>query len=135
VYQILEVGDEWNILKCTLHSRRVQKISITLAILEELFVNSVLHDTKIPMGDMKVLVYSSISKKKFMKKMKSPSSMRNGRFHPSICRGKVQEMGVLYTHSSQMSGPSPNFLIKPKKKPPKDEVHFLAHFWSLDRPL
>jgi hypothetical protein len=23
--QILEVDDEWNILKCTLHSRRVQK--------------------------------------------------------------------------------------------------------------
>jgi hypothetical protein len=36
----LEVGDEWNILKCTLHWRRVQKISITQAILEEFLVNS-----------------------------------------------------------------------------------------------
>jgi hypothetical protein len=42
---------------------------------------------------MKVLVYSSVSKNKFWKKMKSPSSMRNGRFHPSKCRGKVQKTG------------------------------------------
>jgi hypothetical protein len=25
--------------------------------------------------------------------MKSPNSMRNGRFHPSKCRSKVQKMG------------------------------------------
>jgi hypothetical protein len=25
--------------------------------------------------------------------MKSPSSMKNGRFHPSKCRGKVQKIG------------------------------------------
>jgi hypothetical protein len=25
--------------------------------------------------------------------MKSPSSMRNGRFHPPKCRGKVQKTG------------------------------------------
>jgi hypothetical protein len=34
--------------------------------------------------------------------MKSPSSMRNGRFHPFECRGKVQKMGVLYTHPPKM---------------------------------
>jgi hypothetical protein len=48
--------------------------------------------------------------------------MRNGRFHPSKCRGKVQKMGVLYIHSPKMPSPSPNFFkeskfifIKPKK--------------------
>jgi hypothetical protein len=46
---------------------------------------------------MKVLMYSNFSNF-FWKEMKSPSSMRNGRFHPSKCRGKVQKMGVLYTH-------------------------------------
>jgi hypothetical protein len=54
VCQILEVDDEWNILKCTLHSRRVQKISITLANLEEFFVISIFHEPKIPTVDMKV---------------------------------------------------------------------------------
>jgi hypothetical protein len=48
--------------------------------------------------------------------MKSPSSMRNGRFHLPKCGGKVQKMGVLYTHSLKMPSPSPNFLITPKKK-------------------
>ena len=42
----------------------------------------------------------------FRKKMKSPSSMRNGRFHTPKYRGKLQKMGVLYTHSSKMLGPS-----------------------------
>jgi hypothetical protein len=54
--------------------------------------------------------------------MKSPSSIRNGRFHPSMCRGKVQKMGVMCTHFPKMSGP--NFLIilqKKKKKPKKLE--------------
>jgi hypothetical protein len=58
-------------------------------------------------------VYSNLAKNG---KIKSPSSMRNERFHPSKCRGKVQKMGVLYTHSSKMPGPSPNFFIKPKIK-------------------
>jgi hypothetical protein len=48
--------------------------------------------------------------------MKSPSSMRNGRFYPSKYRGKVQKMGVLYTHSPKMPSPFPNFLITPGKK-------------------
>jgi hypothetical protein len=34
--------------------------------------------------------------------MKSPSSMRNGRFHTSKCRGKLQKMEVLYIHSPKM---------------------------------
>jgi hypothetical protein len=56
----LEVGDEWNILKCTLHWRRVQKISITQANLEEFLVNSLFHEVKSSV-DMKV--YSKFSKK------------------------------------------------------------------------
>jgi hypothetical protein len=31
--------------------------------------------------------------------------MRNGRFNPSKCRGKVQKMGVLYIHSPKTSRP------------------------------
>jgi hypothetical protein len=42
---------------------------------------------------MKVHVYSKFSKNKIWKKMKSPSSMRNGRFHPPKCKGKVQKIG------------------------------------------
>jgi hypothetical protein len=67
------------------------------------------------MVDMKVLMYSNFSKKLLKEKMKSPSSMRNGRFHPSKCKGKVQKMGVVYTHSPKMSSPSPNILRKLKK--------------------
>jgi hypothetical protein len=43
---------------------------------------------------MKVMAYFNFRKMKIWKKMKSPSSMRNGRFHPSKCRGKVQKTGV-----------------------------------------
>jgi hypothetical protein len=39
--------------------------------------------------------------------------MRNGRFHPPKCRGKVQKIGVLYTHSPKRLGPFPKL---PKKK-------------------
>jgi hypothetical protein len=56
-------------------------------------MNSLFHWTKIPMVDVKVLVYFNFSKNTFWKKTKSPSSMRNGRFHPSKCRGKVQKTG------------------------------------------
>jgi hypothetical protein len=48
--------------------------------------------------------------------MKSLSPMKNGRFHPPKCKGKVQKIEVLYTHSPKMPSPSPNFLIIPKKK-------------------
>jgi hypothetical protein len=65
--------------------------------------------------DMKVLVYSNF-RNFFLKKMKSLSSMRNGRFYISKFRGKVQKMGVLYTIFLKMLGPSPNFLIIPKIK-------------------
>jgi hypothetical protein len=64
VSQILEVDDEWNILKCTLHQRRIQKISITLAILMEFLVISLFHEAKIPTVDMKVQVYSKFIKNK-----------------------------------------------------------------------
>jgi hypothetical protein len=62
---------------------------------------------------MKVLVYFTFSKFFFLKKVKSPSSMRNGRIHPPKCRDKLQKMGVLYINSPKMPGPSPNFLIIP----------------------
>jgi hypothetical protein len=68
---------------------------------------------------MKVQVYSNLSKNKNSKKIKSPSSMRNGRFNTSKYRGKLQKMGVMYTHSSIRLGPFPklqkNNLRKLKK--------------------
>jgi hypothetical protein len=64
---------------------------------------------------MKVPIYSNFSKR-IWKKIKFPSSMKNGRFNPLKNRGKVQKMGVLYIHSSKMPGPSSNFLTTPKKK-------------------
>jgi hypothetical protein len=52
--------------------------------------------------------------------------MSNGRFNTSKCRGKLQKMGVLCTHSSKMPGPSPNFkkkkLIKILKKSKNSKV-------------
>jgi hypothetical protein len=49
--------------------------------------------------------------------MKSPSSMRNGRFHTPKYRGKVQKMEVLYIHSSKMPiNKQPQNLQKKKKK-------------------
>jgi hypothetical protein len=79
VCQILEVDDEWNILKCTLHWRRVHKNSITLANLEEYLVISIFHETKIPTVDMKVQVYSKFRKIKFEKKwnLQSPWGMEH----------------------------------------------------------
>ena len=65
------------------------------------------------MVDMEVQVYSNFRKNKI--KIKSPSSMRNGKIHSPKCRGNLQKMEVLYTHSPKMLGPSPNFLITPKK--------------------
>jgi hypothetical protein len=47
----------------------------------ELIVISFFHETKIPTVDMKVYMYSNFSKNKIWIKIKSPSSMRNGRFH------------------------------------------------------
>jgi hypothetical protein len=70
------------------------------------------HETKIPTVDMKVKVYSKFRKIKFEKNEIS-NLMRNGRFNTSKCRGKLQRMGVLYTHSPKSPGPSPFF---PKKK-------------------
>jgi hypothetical protein len=72
----------------------------------EFLVISLFHDSEISMVDMKVYVYSRFSKNKIWKKMKSPSSMRNGRFHPPKCRFKLQKMGELYTRSFKMPSPS-----------------------------
>jgi hypothetical protein len=62
---------------------------------------------KIPTVDMKVQVWTKFSKKKLWKKEKSPFSMNFGRISTSKCRGKLQKMGVLYTHSLKSPGPSP----------------------------
>jgi hypothetical protein len=51
-----------------MHSRRVQFFSITLAIPKEFLVNSLFQETKIPIVDMKVLVYSNFNKNKIWKK-------------------------------------------------------------------
>jgi sterol desaturase/sphingolipid hydroxylase (fatty acid hydroxylase superfamily) len=76
-------------------------------------VNSLLYETKISTIDMKVLVYSNFSKNKTWKKMKSPSSMRNGRFHPSKCRSKVQKTReeVQKTREEILKGLFSNLLI------------------------
>jgi hypothetical protein len=46
-------------------------------------------------------VYSKFRKNKISKKVKSPNSMRNGRFDTSKCRGKLEKMGVLCTHPTK----------------------------------
>jgi hypothetical protein len=80
-------------------------MSITLAILEEFLMIIILHETKIPMVDMKVQMFSNFSKNKILKKMKSPSFMRNGRFYTSKCRGMLQNMEVLYMQPPRSLGP------------------------------
>jgi hypothetical protein len=77
-------------------------------------VTSLFHEIKIPMMDMKVHVYSNFGKIKI--KIKSPSSMCNARFHPPKCRSKVQRMGMLYTRSSKIPSPFPNFQKYKNKK-------------------
>jgi hypothetical protein len=72
--------------------KRVQKNSITLAKLVEFLVISIFHETKIQKVDVKVQVYSKFSKNKIPKKIKTPNSMRNGRFHISKCRGKLEKI-------------------------------------------
>jgi hypothetical protein len=69
------------------------------------FCDFIFYETRIPMVDMKVQVYSKFSKNKIWKKTKSPSSMMNGRFDTPKCRGKVQKMGVLCTHPPKQPRP------------------------------
>jgi hypothetical protein len=45
--------------------------------------------------------------------MKSPSSMRNGRFHPPKCRGKLQKNGSVGHPFSQ--NPWPILMMQKKK--------------------
>jgi hypothetical protein len=65
---------------------------------------------------MKVQVYSKFRKNKISKKVKSPNSMRNGRFDTSKCRGKLEKMGVLCTHSPKSPGPFPKLSKKNSKR-------------------
>jgi hypothetical protein len=60
-------------------------------------------------------------KNKIRKKMKSLIPMTNGRFNTSKCRGMLQKMGVMYTHSLQIPRPSPNFLLIPKNQNQKSK--------------
>jgi hypothetical protein len=75
-------------------------MELTLANLAEFLVISIFHETKIPIVDMNVQVYY-----KFRKKIKSPKSMKDGRFNTSKCRGKLQKMGVLCTHPPKQPKP------------------------------
>jgi hypothetical protein len=61
-------------------------------------------------------VYSKFNKNKISKKVKSPNSMRNGRFDTSKCRGKLEKMGVLCTHSPKSPGLFPKLPKKNLKK-------------------
>jgi hypothetical protein len=82
----------------------------------EFLVISIFHETKIRTVVMKVEVYSKFRKNKISKKVKSPNSMRNGRFYTSKCRGKIEKIGVLCTHSPISLGPFPKLPIIYKKK-------------------
>jgi hypothetical protein len=62
----------------------------------EFFVIAIFYETKIPTVDMKVQVPLILTKIN-LEKMKSSSSMRNGRFHILKYRGKLGKMEVLYT--------------------------------------
>jgi hypothetical protein len=82
----------------------------------EFLVISIFHETKIRMVDMKVQVYSKFRKNFIKKEVKSPNSMRNGRFDTSKCRGKLEKMGVLCTHSPKRRSPFPKLPQKIKIK-------------------
>jgi hypothetical protein len=59
---------------------------------------------------MKVQVNSKFRNFLFCrKKAKSPLSMNFGRISTSKCRGKLQKMGLLYTHSPKSLAHFPNF--------------------------
>jgi predicted PP-loop superfamily ATPase len=88
---------------CTKEGYKI--FSITLAILDEFFVNSLFHLTKTRMVYMMVLVYSNFSKKN-CEKNEISKLMRNGRFHPSKCRNKVEKTG-----EETLKGLSSNLLI------------------------
>jgi hypothetical protein len=81
-------------------------------------VNSLFHETKIPMIDMKVQVCSKFRNHFFWKIVKSPLSMNFGRISTSKCKGKLQIMGVLYTHSPKSFSSFPKLpkILKLKKK-------------------
>jgi hypothetical protein len=79
-------------------------------------VISVFHEMKIPMVDMKVQIYSKFRKNKISKKVKSPNSMRNGRFDTSKSRGKLEKMGVMCIHSPKSPGPFRKLPIRNLKK-------------------
>jgi hypothetical protein len=63
------------------------------------------YETRIPTVNMNVQVYYKFSKNKIWKKIKYPSSMRNGRFDTPKCKGKVQKLEVLCTHAQSSPGP------------------------------
>ena len=87
----------------------------TLAILVGFLVNSLFHEAKIPMVDMKVQVNSNFRIYFFLEKVQSPLSMNFERISTSKCSCKLQKMGVLYTHSPKNPSPFPKLT----------KIHFL----------
>jgi hypothetical protein len=73
----------------------------------------------------------------FKKKVKSPLSMNFGRISTSKCRGKLQKMGVLYTHSPKSPGPFPKLPKIHFKKIKKflPALHFLGKWSTLSHWL
>jgi hypothetical protein len=76
-----------------------------------IFSEFTFHETKIPTVDTKVQMCSKFRKFFSWKKVKSPLSMNFGRISTSKCRGKLQKMGVLYTHSPKSPGPFQKFIF------------------------
>jgi hypothetical protein len=81
----------------------------------EFLVISVFHETKIQMVDMKVHVYSKFSKNKISKKVKSPNSMRNGRFDTSKLGGSLKKWVYCAPILPKALAHSPNFQKKIQK--------------------
>jgi hypothetical protein len=143
MYQILEVDEEWNILKCTLYWRRVQKISITLAILVEFFVISLFHETKILWRSSCTLILAKIWKKM---EFQAPWQMEDFIF-PSVgyytsilpkCQAHLQTSSYRNSKKNlkkfkgyetvRLTGPRPGALNSPfGKKNSSSYPQFLAH--------
>jgi hypothetical protein len=79
-------------------------------------VISLFHETKIPIVDMKVQMYSKFKENFFWKKMKSLSSMKNGRFHHPKCWEKLPKNGSAVYPFSQNARPILITQNKSKKK-------------------
>jgi hypothetical protein len=61
--------------------------------------------------------------------------VKNGRFHPSKCRGKVQKKGVLYTHSpkcqAHLQTTETNFFLNQKKEGKRGPAAACVRLWAV----